>query len=76
MTGPPVNRSRRLKWALLCDLTIAVAEVVGGALAHSAGLFATAGHDLADAGALGLALVATSLVTRPARRRARSAFTA
>jgi cobalt-zinc-cadmium efflux system protein len=61
-----VSRSRRLVWALVCDLTIAVTEVVGGFLAHSAGLLATAGHDLADAGALGLALVATRLVTRPA----------
>lgn len=34
--------------------------------AHSTGLFATAGHDLADAAALGLALVATRLALRPA----------
>lgn len=61
-----MSRSRRLVWALACDLTIAVAEVVGGFLGRSAGLFAAAGHDLADAGALGLALVATRLVTRPA----------
>ena len=34
--------------------------------AHSTGLFATAGHDLADAAALALALVATRLALRPA----------
>lgn len=60
------NRSRRLVWALAVDLAIAAAEVVGAFLAHSTGLLATAGHDLADAGALALALIATRLVTRPA----------
>lgn len=61
-----MRRSRRLALALAADLAIAGAEVVGGAFAHSAGLFATAGHDLADAGALALSLVATRLALRPA----------
>ncbi|MHB8244563.1 MAG: cation diffusion facilitator family transporter [Acidimicrobiales bacterium] len=61
-----MERSRRLQWALGCDLAIAAVEVVGGFLANSTGLLATAGHDIADAGALALALVATRLVTRPA----------
>lgn len=61
-----MTRTGRLAWALGVDLSIAAAEVVGGLLARSAGLLATAGHDLADAGALGLALVATRLVARPA----------
>lgn len=64
-----MNRSRRLAWALACDLAIACAEVVGGFLAHSAGLLATAGHDVADAGALGLALAATAVVRRPSTAR-------
>jgi cobalt-zinc-cadmium efflux system protein len=61
-----MTRSRRLVWALVCDLSIAVAEVFGGVFAKSAGLLATAGHDLADAGALALALIAVHLATRPA----------
>jgi cobalt-zinc-cadmium efflux system protein len=61
-----MTRSRRLLLALACDLAVAASEAVGGLVAHSAGLLATAGHDLADAAALGLALIATRLVTRPA----------
>ncbi len=61
-----MTRTRRLAWALACDLAIAAGEVVGGVIAHSAGLLATAGHDLADGAALALALVATRLVRRPA----------
>jgi cobalt-zinc-cadmium efflux system protein len=59
-------RSRRLALALLLDLVLVVGEAVGAIFAHSAGLAATAGHDLADAAALGLALVATRLALRPA----------
>ena len=61
MTG-----SRRLVLALGIDLVLVVGETAGGVLAHSSGLVATAGHDLADAAALGLALVATRLALRPA----------
>ena len=43
-----------------------LAEAVGGLFAHSTGLVAMAGHDLADAAALGLAIVATRLALRPA----------
>lgn len=60
-----MTRRRRLQVALAIDLGVALAEVAGGALAHSAGLFSTAAHDLADAGALALALLATRLVARP-----------
>jgi len=61
-----MSRSRRLVLALVVDLVLVAVEVAGGALAHSTGLVATAGHDLADAAALGLALVATRLALRPA----------
>lgn len=59
-------RSRRLALALVLDLVLVAVESVGAVFAHSAGLAATAGHDLADAAALGLALVATRLALRPA----------
>ena len=61
-----MTRSRRLLLALLIDLVLVAGETVGGIFAHSTGLVATAGHDLADAAALGLALVATRLALRPA----------
>ncbi len=61
-----MTRSRRLVLALVIDLVLVVAEAIGGLLAHSSGLIATAGHDLADAAALGLALVVTRLALRPA----------
>ncbi len=61
-----MTRTRRLVLALVLDLMLVAGESVGAVFAHSTGLFATAGHDLADAGALGLALVATRLALRPA----------
>ena len=61
-----MTRSRRLVAALVIDLVLVLAEAVGGLFAHSTGLVAMAGHDLADAAALGLAIVATRLALRPA----------
>jgi cobalt-zinc-cadmium efflux system protein len=61
-----MTHSRRLVLALIIDLCLVVGEAAGSVLAHSSGLAATAGHDLADAAALGLALVATRLALRPA----------
>jgi len=61
-----MTRSRRLVLALSIDLILVGGETAGGVLAHSSGLVATAGHDLADAAALVLALVATRLALRPA----------
>jgi cobalt-zinc-cadmium efflux system protein len=60
-----MTRTRRLVLALVLDLMLVAGESVGAVFAHSTGLFATAGHDLADAAALGLALVATRLALRP-----------
>ncbi|MGA3352512.1 MAG: cation diffusion facilitator family transporter [Acidimicrobiales bacterium] len=61
-----MTRSRRLVLALVIDLVLVVGEALGGVLAHSTGLVATAGHDLADAAALVLALAAARLALRPA----------
>jgi len=60
-----MTRSRRLVLALVIDLALVAGEATGAVFAHSTGLLATAGHDLADAAALGLALVATRLALRP-----------
>ena len=51
--------------ALLCTLTIAVAEFVGGYIANSLALQGDAGHMLSDAAALGVSFLAAWLATRP-----------
>jgi cobalt-zinc-cadmium efflux system protein len=57
---------RRLAVSLGLTATVMVAEAVGGILSGSLALVSDAGHMLTDAGALGLALVAAYLATRPA----------
>jgi cobalt-zinc-cadmium efflux system protein len=67
-SGPEANRDRRLR-RLGATLTLVVAymaaEIVFGVLSHSLALLADAGHMLADAGALGLALFAQWIARRP-----------
>jgi cobalt-zinc-cadmium efflux system protein len=60
---------RALTVALALIVALMAAEIVFGAFAGSLALLADAGHMLTDAAALGLALVAVSLATRPARGR-------
>jgi cobalt-zinc-cadmium efflux system protein len=67
MTGAADRRLLGLSLALL--LAFMVAEVVFGIVAESLALLADAGHMLTDAAALGLALLAASLATRPAGGR-------
>lgn len=55
--------------ALICTLTIAVAEFVGGILANSLALQGDAGHMLSDAAALGVSFLAAWLATRPMTAR-------
>ena len=57
---------RRLALALGITAAVMVAEVVGGWLAGSLALLADAGHMLADAAALGLALFVARVAQRPA----------
>ena len=51
--------------ALICTLTIAVVEFVGGILANSLALQGDAGHMLSDSAALGVSFLAAWLATRP-----------
>lgn len=51
--------------ALVLTLATMVASVAGGLASHSLALLSDAGHMLADAGALGLALVAQRVAARP-----------
>ncbi len=68
--APSADADRR--WLALALALIAgfmVGEVVGGLLASSLALLSDAAHMLTDAGAIGLALVAARLATRPASGR-------
>ncbi len=60
---------RGLKVALAITLVVCALEVVGGILAGSLALVADAGHILADAGSIGLALWAAAMARRPATGR-------
>ncbi|MDP3937774.1 MAG: cation diffusion facilitator family transporter [Deltaproteobacteria bacterium] len=64
----PINPEtrRRLTLALAITAVVMVVEVVGGWLAGSLALLADAGHMLADAAALALALLAARIAQRPA----------
>lgn len=55
----------RLTLVLAITLAILVAEVVGGVVAHSLVLVADAGHMAADAGGIGLSLLAAWFAARP-----------
>lgn len=60
-----MDRSRRLDISLGLNLGLVVVQVGFGLFAHSSGLLADAGHNLADAGALLFSLVAVRLALRP-----------
>jgi len=55
----------RILLALLLTILTMVASIVGGLAAHSLALLSDAGHMMADAAALALALVAQRMATRP-----------
>jgi cobalt-zinc-cadmium efflux system protein len=57
---------RRLGLSLGLTAAVMIAEAVGGFLSGSLALVSDAGHMLTDAGALGIALVAAYLASRPA----------
>src|SRR6266849_3388952 len=56
---------RRLIVALTLTVSFMVVEAVTGWLVHSLALVSDAGHMLADAGALGLAVMAQRVASRP-----------
>jgi cobalt-zinc-cadmium efflux system protein len=59
--------TRRLTAALALIVAFMAAEIVVAIVSHSLALLSDAGHMLADAGALALALVAAQLAKRPAK---------
>jgi len=60
------RRERRLRVALGLNLGIVVLQVVAGIVASSLGLLADAGHNLTDAAAIIVSLLAVRLAGRPA----------
>jgi cobalt-zinc-cadmium efflux system protein len=67
--GSAPGQRRRLAVALGITTVVLVAEVVGAVVTGSLALLVDAAHMLTDAGGLLLALVAASLVARPATSR-------
>lgn len=68
--NPPAGDDRRrLAVVLVITSTVLVAEVVGAAVSGSLALLADAGHLLADAAGLLIALIAATLAARPATAR-------
>jgi cobalt-zinc-cadmium efflux system protein len=59
-----LTRERRLTFVIVLNLVIVAAQVVTGLIARSLGLLADAGHNLADVGAVALALWAVRLSRR------------
>ena len=66
--------SRALGSALVLTATFMLVEVVGGYVSGSLALLADAGHMLADAGALALALIAQRWALRPRTERSTFGF--
>ncbi len=60
-----MDRTRRLSLSLALNGLLVIVQLGFGLAAHSTGLVADAGHNLADVGALLLSLVAVRLVLRP-----------
>jgi cobalt-zinc-cadmium efflux system protein len=59
----------RILLALVLTLITMVASIVGGVVSHSLALLSDAGHMMADAAALALALVAQRVASRPRTHR-------
>ena len=60
-----MDRETRLRVALGLNLAIVVAQVIAGFAAHSLGLLADAGHNIADVAAVTLSIVAVRMARRP-----------
>jgi cobalt-zinc-cadmium efflux system protein len=59
------SRTRRLVVVLGINIVLAVAQLVGGVVAHSLGLLSDAGHNVTDVAGLAMALLAVRWATRP-----------
>src|SRR5258708_31179512 len=60
------RRQQRLVIAIVLNVAVVVAQIVWGVLAHSLGLLADAGHNLADVAGLAIAVIALRYSLRSA----------
>jgi cobalt-zinc-cadmium efflux system protein len=60
---------KNIGWAILINIGITLAEVIGGTLSGSLALLSDAGHNLADVISLGLSFVGEKLSNQKATRR-------
>lgn len=60
-----MSRTRRLVAALVINALLVVGQVAAGVVAHSTGLLADAGHNLADVAAVTVSLLAARWALRP-----------
>ena len=60
------RRQQRLVLAIVLNLVVVVAQIIWGVLAHSLGLLADAGHNLADVAGLAIAVIALRYSLRSA----------
>ncbi|PCK31356.1 cation diffusion facilitator family transporter [Pseudoalteromonas piscicida] len=60
------HHGNKLGWAVFVNILLSVAQVIGGILSGSLSLVADALHNLSDAGALIIALVAQKVAKKPA----------
>ena len=67
--APPDVSGRVMGTAVALTLAFVVVEAVAGWLAHSLALISDAGHNLADAAALGLSWYAIRIATKPSHER-------
>src|SRR5665213_2463346 len=61
-----IRRQQRLVIAIVLNIAVVVAQIVWGLLAHSLGLLADAGHNLADVAGLAIAVIALRYSLRSA----------
>lgn len=66
---PHEGGDRRVALALVVNVGLSLAQIVGGVIAGSVALIADAVHNLSDAAALGLAFAARRIARRPADAR-------
>ncbi|WP_154793987.1 cation diffusion facilitator family transporter [Occultella kanbiaonis] len=66
---PPTTHRGRLAIAFAITATILVSQVIGALITGSLALFVDAGHMITDAGGLLMALLAATLMSRPATSR-------
>ena len=63
------HNGKNIGWAILINIAITVAEVIGGTLSGSLALLSDAGHNFSDVISLGLSFLGEKLSNRGANRK-------